>query len=85
MRLQLLALFGFLQLTACASNETVFSDKVTVDPITDHRQSQHCSKVLLVNQKTFQRRLLRHLWKIPKPKTSFFTRRLTLSLRFKLG
>lgn len=35
MRLQLLALFGFLQLTACASNETVFSDKVTVDPITD--------------------------------------------------
>lgn len=35
MRLQLLALFGFLQLPACASNETVFSDKVTVDPIAD--------------------------------------------------
>ncbi|MDQ3230394.1 MAG: hypothetical protein M3Q07_01125 [Pseudobdellovibrionaceae bacterium] len=30
-----LALLGFLQLTACTSNESVFSDKVTVDPITD--------------------------------------------------
>ncbi|WP_141736332.1 alpha/beta fold hydrolase [Oligoflexus tunisiensis] len=34
MRLQHLALLGFLQLTACTSNELVFSDKVTVDPIT---------------------------------------------------
>lgn len=34
MRLQLLALFGSLQLMACASNESLFSDKVTVDPIT---------------------------------------------------
>jgi hypothetical protein len=33
MRLHLLALFGCLQFTACTSNETVFSDKVTVDPI----------------------------------------------------
>lgn len=35
MRLHLLALFGSLQFMACTSNETVFSDKVTVDPITD--------------------------------------------------
>jgi hypothetical protein len=35
MRLQSLALFGFLHLTACVSTESVFSDKVTVDPITD--------------------------------------------------
>jgi hypothetical protein len=34
MRLQYLAFLGFLQLTACTSNELVFSDKVTVDPIT---------------------------------------------------
>lgn len=34
MRLKHLVLFGFLQLTACASNESVFSDKVVVEPIT---------------------------------------------------
>jgi hypothetical protein len=33
MRLHLLALFACLHFTACTSNETVFSDKVIVDPI----------------------------------------------------
>jgi hypothetical protein len=35
-----LALFGFLQLSSCASNELVFSDKVVVDPITGQQAGQ---------------------------------------------